>query len=83
MQIGRTLSLQNSSMIDGGSSAGLDQSLTLMSPGLSQYMLLDGSVREGSGQVRLGWVERPGGACRVCGGQLAWGRGAHVERVHQ
>jgi hypothetical protein len=44
-QIGRTLSLHNSSgMMEH--SMGQDQSLTLMSPGLSQYMLLDGSAKE-------------------------------------
>ena len=49
MQIGRTISLQNSSIVEGGSmSAGqsLDQSLNLMSPGLSQCVLLDGSIKE-------------------------------------
>ncbi|KAL4458161.1 hypothetical protein ABPG75_013026 [Micractinium tetrahymenae] len=46
MQIGRTLSLHNSSIVDAGSSMGMDQSLTLMSPGLSQYMLLDSSIKE-------------------------------------
>jgi hypothetical protein len=52
-QIGRTLSLHNSSgMMEH--SMGQDQSLTLMSPGLSQYMLLDGSGKEVGGAVRRG-----------------------------
>lgn len=46
MQIGRTLSLHNSSAVDAGSSMGMDQSLSLVSPGLSQYMLLDSSIKE-------------------------------------
>ena len=58
-QIGRTLSLQNSSGIMEHS-MGQDQSLTLMSPGLSQYMLLDGSIKEVCG---VGWgVGGRGGA---------------------
>lgn len=46
LQIGRTLSLHNSSMADGVNSTPLDHSLTLMSPGMGQCMLLDGSIKE-------------------------------------
>ncbi|EFN58691.1 hypothetical protein CHLNCDRAFT_140305 [Chlorella variabilis] len=49
MQIGRTLSLHNSSMVGGSGMSvdqSLDQSLNLMSPGLSQCVLLDGSIKE-------------------------------------
>lgn len=46
LQIGRTLSLHNSSMADGANSTPLDQSLTLLSPGLGQCVLLDGSIKE-------------------------------------
>lgn len=61
MQIGRTLSLQNSSMVDA-SSMGLDHSL-LMSPGLSQ-LLLEGSIKE----VRWRWGWRCVGGCGTWGG---------------
>ena len=58
MQIGRTLSLVNSSVVDSS----LDHSLTLMSPGLSQCMLLDGSIKEvGEGG---GGSSGSSGACR-------------------
>jgi len=52
MQIGRTLSLHNSSVVEGSvgmdglGMVGMDQSLNLMSPGLSNLMLLDGSIKE-------------------------------------
>lgn len=58
MQIGRTLSLHNSSMVGGSGMSvdqSLDQSLNLMSPGLSQCVLLDGSIKEVS-PATAAWV---------------------------
>jgi hypothetical protein len=62
MQIGRTLSLHNSSMMGGSSMSvdQMDQSLNLMSPGLTQCVLLDGSIKEVSGWCRATpacWLE--------------------------
>jgi hypothetical protein len=67
LQIGRTLSLQNSSMVEDNS---VGQSLTLMSPGLGNCMLLEGSIKEvrgkGKGLRTVVLAAACNGACQAC-----------------